>query len=348
MKDVVFLAPYPSDDIIKDGMIQRVRYIDNLFCGERRCYMNISLFRYSRKSEIIHSTTVKEYKLNMILHFIFILKLLRSARAIYIHSIYRAFHILFQFPFVNSPKYLDVHGVVPEENLLVYGRTRYLLYQAVEWLSFKYISCAIFVTKAMQTHYERKYRWYDRQKVVFNIYPNVSEVSLVDINCSGNVKVIYSGNTQKWQNIEDMLMLMNKRPSYEYVVLTGEPEEFRRLVRSMGLEIDNLTIRTVLPEELPNYYREAHYGFILRDDLIINRVANPTKMIEYLAFGIIPIVRLSEIGDFYDRGYEYLSEEQFESDLRPKKSVKNNEIARDIASENYSTSLYELVVNGQS
>ena len=53
-------------------------------------------------------------------------------------------------------------------------------------------------------------------------------------------------------------------------------------------------------------YQESHYGFILREDIVVNHVACPTKLIEYLAMGVIPIVDCEKIGDFSEMGMRYV------------------------------------------
>lgn len=86
----------------------------------------------------------------------------------------------------------------------------------------------------------------------------------------------------------------------------------------------------------------AHYGFILRDKHILNRVAAPTKMVEYLFFGIIPIVKYEEIGDVLKLGYEYISYKSDLSNLEPKKSKKNENIAMTLLNRNSETELSAL------
>jgi hypothetical protein len=51
----------------------------------------------------------------------------------------------------------------------------------------------------------------------------------------------------------------------------------------------------------------ANFGFIQREDHLLNRIANPTKLVEYLYFGMRPIVWSADIGDFVQMGYEYVS-----------------------------------------
>src|SRR5690606_6210947 len=111
-----------------------------------------------------------------------------------------------------------------------------------------------------------------------------------------------------------------------------------------GMETDdNLRVLTVTPDELGDYYRQAHYGFILRDDITVNRVACPTKMVEYLFYGITPIVKSPSIGDFPERGYEYIEYSDFSEDLPPVKSETNRRLVREVMAENDRLSLLDLL-----
>ncbi len=62
--------------------------------------------------------------------------------------------------------------------------------------------------------------------------------------------------------------------------------------------------------ELKEIYTECHYGFILREDSIVNQVACPTKLVEYLAMGVVPIVDSNNIGDFKTMGMRFITLEQ--------------------------------------
>lgn len=57
--------------------------------------------------------------------------------------------------------------------------------------------------------------------------------------------------------------------------------------------------------------RARQYGFTLRDDIIVNEVACPTKLIDYVKYGIIPILKSDKIGDFVENGLEYVRIEDF-------------------------------------
>src|SRR5690606_30794347 len=119
----------------------------------------------------------------------------------------------------------------------------------------------------------------------------------------------YSGNLQSWQNVDLVVSLIKENQSnrVKYTLLTGQTAELKKRLLDSGVQLsDNMQVLTVSPSELRGFYQSAHYGFIMRDDVLLNRVACPTKMVEYLFYGMIPIVKSSNIGDFEEMGYEYL------------------------------------------
>lgn len=64
--------------------------------------------------------------------------------------------------------------------------------------------------------------------------------------------------------------------------------------------------------------------------MIVNKVACPTKLIEYLEHGIIPIVLQPEIGDFNKMGYRYILNDDF---LEGK--IPNHDVLEQMKIENY-------------
>jgi hypothetical protein len=331
---LLFLAPYPGKQYIKDGAAQRIINIDKEFCLEKRAYLALSLRHHWKKRIICHNENLIAYNYNIFLHFFAILKVLRQANIIYTHSIYNFKQIILHLPFIKKQKiWLDVHGVVPEEAGMRKGRFFEWLYNKVEKIAFRRSSGIIYVTEAMKEHYINKYKERNKLSVIYNIYPNFIHSKDITVNNDGKTVILYSGNTQVWQRIDLMVELIksNINSNYEYIILTGDTQGMSAKLKEHKVPSETIILKSVAPEDLWQYYEKAHYGFILRDDILVNRVANPTKMIEYLSYGIIPIVKLEEIGDFGNYGYDRLLYTDFNSSLMPRKSVKNIVISAKIS-----------------
>jgi hypothetical protein len=106
------VSTYPSGDNLKEGMVQRVAHIDSLMASVPRNYLDISFRRFLRR-EVRSDGLATVYCLNFFVHFFLILRLLRAARTVYVHSAYNALRMMV-FP-TRARIIFDAHGVVPEE-----------------------------------------------------------------------------------------------------------------------------------------------------------------------------------------------------------------------------------------
>ena len=344
---ILFIADFPTEKTIKEGMSQRISVIDKHFESEQRIYLRVSHRFFAKKVVLTFEENVIQYQCNLFIHFFFILKLLKRADLIYFHSILNAFTVLPFFSFIKKKKtVLDVHGVVPEEQLLNGNRQKSTIYNFTEKKLFQFLDYAIVVTNRMKDFYIEKYPLESNQ-IKFIVFPILPKHILVEeesnyqlsVDNDGNEKIIVidSGNTQKWQNVDQMIETIRRNISehINYTILTGEEEVFKNKFIEAGVnpEESNIDILSVLPEQLKKYYEKANYGFVLRDDIDVNNVACPTKLIEYLYYGITPIVKSEKIGDFDNLGFEYLKVEDFTlAYLNAGKSKKNNEIIQLIIS----------------
>jgi hypothetical protein len=123
----------------------------------------------------------------------------------------------------------------------------------------------------------------------------------------------------------------------KFVFYSHEHEVIRKQISTDLL--DKVTLDFCEKERLAAEYSTADFGFIVRDDSPVNGVACPTKLIEYLCYGVIPIVELVEIGDFAEYGYEYVSLADFNEGFFPDHASrkwmikKNLEVARTMQNE---------------
>jgi len=339
-KKIVFVAEYPSINNIKEGMSQRMEAIDNQFIDDARIYLFVSHRFFWKMEQFQCKENVLQYKCNLFLHFFFILRMLIASRFVYFHSVQNVLPILPALLFLSRRKQiiLDIHGVVPEEHKLNGHWFKSVLYNLSEKFIFTRLFLAISVTNAMSRHYKIKYPNASAKMVIYPILPlNISELSLDTAFESGKeIIVIYSGNMQKWQNVDLMADLISKNisPRIRYQILTGMPDQMKDLFERKNLGThNNVYIDSVAPSELGAYYAKASYGIVLRDDIVVNRVACPTKLIEYMHYGLIPVVLSVQVGDFYNLGYEYLEVRNFTaSSLQLCKSHKNINIIADIKS----------------
>ncbi|WP_257669531.1 hypothetical protein [Parapedobacter tibetensis] len=348
---LLFLANYPNQDTWHEGMSQRIVAMDQQFKAVARTYLFVSYRLFARKEVEKIADGVVQYRCNLFIHFFLILKLIRNADTLFFHSVINVLPVLPLFLFIHkkSKLILDAHGVVPEEIKLSGLAFKSFLYSLSERIVFKRVDVVIVVTHTMENHFKAKYLSSRPTFLHYTILPSHLYDKEINIEIPTDVvelRVVYSGNTQSWQNIELMLETIknNDYGNIRFDILTGEPEQMKKLLAKFGLQSNKrIHVQTVDPKELDAYYHNAHYGFVLRDDITVNHVACPTKMVEYLFYGIIPIVKSPKIGDFEAMGYEYLCYKDFSVDLIPTKSETNHKLIQELLAINKNKDLFPLV-----
>ncbi|MNL07568.1 hypothetical protein D3C87_1282490 [compost metagenome] len=154
---------------------------------------------------------------------------------------------------------------------------------------------------------------------------------------------------QGYQNISLMVENIKKIvdvPNYYFYILTGQKQKMQEIFSINGLnDKKNILIDSVTPNELDKYYKKAHYGFVLRDDVDVNNVACPTKIIEYLAYGMTCITLSNKIGDFYELGFEFINIDKLKTEkLKEIKSFKNHKIYCAINADNKPSKLTSFIL----
>lgn len=296
---MIFFSEYPIGK--SDGMLERVKFIDNLFIDRKRIYISMSL----RSTEWIEheDDNLKIIKANPFLHYMRIRKIISSSPIIYAHSLVNAYKALLFYSLGFKLVY-DVHGAVPEEAEYLRGSSILRMgYNILEALVLRRSSLNIVVTDAMRLHLSSKHS--SGALSSYLLLPIVGNVSTILNGLRIAGKVVYAGGIQKWQNVNLMLDFIKTRTDFSYVILTPFPEAFEGIKNMPNVEISYAE-----QSEIYKCYQTVEFGFIFRDGHVLNQVACPTKLIEYLTSGVIPIVLDPNIGDFKTYGYRYYECEQ--------------------------------------
>lgn len=337
---IVVVAPYPSPENQKDGMIQRVAHIDELMVSLPRIYLDLSFRRFVRKDvQVRGETTV--YRLNLITHFFLICRLIKRAKLLYIHSAYNALKAI-AFP-TDAHVVFDAHGIVPEELTQEGQALAARLFTFAERLVLRRCNTLICVTRSMLTHFNDKHGYRSgREEIILPILPKLgfsddSNQALHTIR--DDQSVIYAGGMQAWQNVDKMIAAAIRQPALTYTFLTGNPEQFK--VRLQASSIQRFCCETVSPEQVRDYYLRHQYGFVLRELDIVNAVACPTKLVEYLYWGVLPIVITPRIGDFDETNLSGILLKNFENGFFP-----NAETAKKMRQRNQA-SVLDLIASAQ-
>ncbi|MCX7908238.1 MAG: hypothetical protein N2560_01790 [Ignavibacteria bacterium] len=359
MEEILFISAYPTPQQRNEGFIQRVKEIDKLFEEHPRTYLDIRFYS-SFKKKVTKKGNLTIIQLHLIFHFFTIIKFLRKSKKIFIHSVYSGFRIFPHIFFVDTKKKkicFELHGTFQEELEYKGEKLNSKLFGWFEKQLIKHSQIIVCVSKPFEDYFLSKYPFLLSLKRF--IIPVCTSTVLDTFNTKNTSRVIekfeitpndvifvYSGSTEVWQKIDLMFdtinSLLNQNNNYKFFLLTGNIEQMIGIAKSKNLFPNaRIYILSLKPEELGNYYELAHYGFVLRDDHILNRVSSPTKFLEYLFFGITPILKSTKIGDFTSYDIEYIKLDELPKEFIPKKSEKNKQIALQIL-KNYKEELQRL------
>ena len=230
-----------------------------------------------------------------------------DADIIYVHSMYRAEEIIDNYRLFGYKIITDLHGVVPEEEDYAGnpGRSQYLA--SVEAEVFKHCTRFVAVTEAMADYYKLKYKL--SRRVLWIVLPIFEVEDYVDENKRLYNSIVYAGGAQRWQNVDLMVDAINRSDTgYTFNIFSHSEEAFKAIEASKSSKV---RLRSAPAHQVMQSYKKSDMGFVLRDDIVLNRVACPTKLIEYLSHGVVPIVLSPKIGDFEKLGYQYVTLEEF-------------------------------------
>lgn len=304
---IFFVAQNPHKVQKREGFLQRVMAVDGIFGDEKKVYIN----DLDDKSQLAQALT--------------------NADLIYVHSIYNAEKIIDYYDLFGHKIITDLHGVVPEEESLYGHEDEAQTMSQVEEKVFRCSNIFVAVTKTMADHFNKKYTKTARdcksEWIILPIFEPRPRRRVYNESLSGSLSVIYAGGTQPWQKTDDMILAINSaKKKYNYTILTHDTVAFSGINKENTLKLE---VKAVDSSKVNTYYQKADMGFVLRDDITVNRVACPTKLIEYIGNGVVPIVDSPRIGDFYNMGYKCITLSQFTN-----KTISQSYL-RDAATINY-------------
>lgn len=330
LKGVVVFGGYPYPEREKDGYYQRIRAIDTLLSSHWRIYFDqVPLAGrdnwYDRPEPNtlvlrVYNGQSRKWRAR----FIALLCVLRC-RAIYFHSILSMRGPAFLMHLPGITRIVDIHGVVPEEFRYHEDPLNAAFYERYEKLALKKATLVIVVSDSMRRHLQEKYRHTAPDRYV--LLPIIPEITADDSHkpyVDGRPIVIYAGGLQKWQQVPKMIdAISSSLDSCLHRFYCPRPDEFKALLPKNVLRHAHLLIDSKPYQELLRLYPACHYGFTLREDIIVNRVACPTKLVEYIATGIVPILDTPNIGDFVSLGMQYVPLQDFLEGHLPAEAVRD-------------------------
>ncbi|MDV2985429.1 UNVERIFIED_CONTAM: hypothetical protein Q9R58_14005 [Methylobacteriaceae bacterium AG10] len=310
---ITFFAADPITSDERDGYNQRVKFVDNIFNFSSRLYISLS------------NNPMSETKLEKVSNRVWRLKfspdsafckpllsfIIKNSKTLYAHSVRSLEHpMLFDcIQEVKSNLILDMHGLVVEELIAMGDYDKFeIAPDTLERTIISHASNIITVSHRMNDWLDRKYCAHEKNYLVLPHTKSKTKFK-TSRGLERKAKVIYAGGTHPWQCIDRVVQLsatISQQLAVE--ICCPQPEAIQRMILdAQPACAENVNVRSLSHAETLDVYQTCDYGIVLREDNIINRVSCPTKLVEYLEFGLVPIMLNSNIGDFKDLGLQYVS-----------------------------------------
>lgn len=183
-------------------------------------------------------------------------------------------------------------GVVAEEAYMTTNSViRKKLWQFFESFTLRYSQLNIYVSRQMKQYFEKNYIVRNNAFFIMPCFNKGMRLDLIDEKKYLNPSFVYAGSLAKWQCVEKTLeiyyLLEKEIPGSKLTLLTKEKDYALELLKKYNIK--NFEIKYVPLHDLEVELAKYKYGFLLREDHVVNNVATPTKMNSYLSVGVIPI-----------------------------------------------------------
>lgn len=198
---------------------------------------------------------------------------------------------------INRPKIICWYqGIMPEELIINYKKrdlwVKFILWRIFEYVSLRLVNFSIFVSDEMRQHYKYKYNILAKNFYIMPCFnQELSKDSFYIKNKYLEPTFLYAGTMSKWQCIDEMLEIYEqieaKIKNSKLFIYTPDQKIAQEYIQKFNIK--NVSIRYLPYDKLSSEIKKYKYGFLIRENIQMNRVATPTKMNTYLANGIIPI-----------------------------------------------------------
>lgn len=218
----------------------------------------------------------------------------------------------------NIPYVMDYHGAVPEEAEFFgeckRGDSYYNYLKYIEKMALINAKSIVVVSNAFQKYITSSF---DIQKDNVFVVPccvehaenkfNIISRNAIrkELNVEDRKILIYAGSVTKYQCIDEMISIFHTLHSYDdawyFVFLSAYPQLdlLKEKFKMNNVSGNDYCILSVKHDKVNDYYSCADVGIIIRHDHILNRVASPTKIPEYLSSGLY-LLGTDNIGDIKD------------------------------------------------
>ena len=185
-------------------------------------------------------------------------------------------------------------GIIPEESFLRNGsKVKASALSLIEKRALKKAAFCLFVSDDMRRHYERKYKLdFDGRCFVMPCFNSTLQTESFFVEGKYDSPTFaYVGSLAAWQCFEATIDLYKELEGQlceaRLKVLTFDQDMAREVLKAKGVK--HYELGCVPPEKVAQELAGVAYGFVIREDDPVNRVATPTKLSSYMAAGVIPV-----------------------------------------------------------
>lgn len=188
-----------------------------------------------------------------------------------------------------------VQGSSPDESFMRHhSYIRKIVISLIEYFALSKARYIFMVSHGMLDYYNKKYHNdYSNKTYIMPCYNSeIKRNNFGFLNKYRKNVFCYVGGLSVWQCFSETVALYKQieemLPDAMFKVCTGDQDKALKIIRSY--DVKNYEVKYVRPEKLQSELSSCKFGFILRDISPVNYVATPTKLSNYLASGVIPIV----------------------------------------------------------
>lgn len=184
-------------------------------------------------------------------------------------------------------------GATADESFMRnHSKLRYWILNMIDTFAMKKAKFILFVSEYMRMHYEKlSDESFSDKSYTMPCFNEEYDESVYKHKDYSKKVFTYVGSLDLWQCFDKTVTLykqIEERVSNTFFkVLTFNVDEAKRILKEKGIR--NYSVSCVPKDQVKQELLDATYGFILREDNMVNRVATPTKFSSYLAAGVIPI-----------------------------------------------------------
>jgi GT2 family glycosyltransferase len=308
--------PITADE--RDGYSQRVITVDSALADCPRIYLRVDESR--RGNPAIVQLMPDLWRLDIAdrdaLGEAILRAVIGGARGVYVHSLFgiAARSVRESLTHRTGKLLLDLHGVVPEEYELYDDPFNAQLFDSWEAEIARELDHLICVSSRMAEHFVAKHNVLRNEPIICPAFSDTQPTKSEGRIYNSRPCAIYAGGTAKWQQIGKMIdLIASARDHADFLILSPDPEVIaRELMRhSLRPNSPGIISRSATHAEVLKAYERCDFGILLRDGSVVNRVACPTKLLEYLAFGLIPVLDSTQVGDVVDLGMAFVDCDTF-------------------------------------